>query len=278
MTIKKTSHRSFGLFGLLPLVAASMIACGSDKPAENPQQQGYNQQGQYPQQQGYPPQQQGQYPQQQGYPPQQQGQYPQQQGYPPQQQGQYPQQQPPPQQYPQQPPPQQPPPAASGSAAPAAGGIPGFPIDPALLAQIQQAGAAVMAPGAAVGGDMVDLGLKAAAARYAPGMQPEGAMAKDNLAEGAHKEMMITMQGGKCYTIIGFSPLGGIRNVDLHLMSPPFYNVQAGADTSADNTAVIGGGNAPTCPITPFPIQYKLDIQAKQGAGQVGVQVYSKNK
>jgi hypothetical protein len=276
MTNKKTSHRNFGLFGLLPLVALAaatpMIACGSDKPAENPQQQGFNQQqqGQYPQQQGqYPQQQQGQYPQQQqqGYPPQQQ------QGYPPQQ-GQPPQQQPPQQ----QPPQQQPPPAASGSAAPAAGGIPGFPIDPNLLAQIQAAGTAVMAPGGAIGGDMVDLGIKAAAMRYAPGMQPEGAMAKDNLAENGHKEMMITMQGGKCYTIIGFSPLGGVRNLDLHLMSPPFYNIQAGADSMADNTAVIGAGNAPTCPITPFPIQYKLDIHAKQGAGQVGAQVYSKNK
>jgi hypothetical protein len=277
MTNKKTSYRSFGLATLLAVTAAvPMMACGGDsKPAENPQQQGYNQQGQYPQQQGQYPQQQGQYPQQQGQYPQQQGQYPQQQGQYPQQQpqqqpqGQYPQQQPP-----QQQPPQQQPPAA-GSAAPPSP-FPG--LDPNLLAQIQAAGAAVMAPGGAVGGDMTDLGLKAAAARYAPGMQPEGAMAKDTLAENGHKEMTVTMQGGKCYTIIGFSPLGGIKNVDLHLMAPPFYNVQAGADSSADNTAVIGGGNQPTCPITPFPIQYKLDIHAKQGGGPVGVQVYSKTK
>ena len=126
--------------------------------------------------------------------------------------------------------------------------------------------------------DPTELGIKVAAARFAPGMQPEGQMAKDNLQQDGHKEMMISMQGGKCYTIIGFSPLGGIKNLDLHLLAPPFYNVQAGQDDSTDNTAVIGRGNNPTCPITPFPLQYKVDLHARNGAGPVGVQVFSKSK
>ena len=52
----------------------------------------------------------------------------------------------------------------------------------------------------------------------------------------------------------------------------------AGQDGTASNTAVIGKGSNPTCPLTPFPLQYKLDIHAKNGGGQFGVQVFSKNK
>ena len=241
-------------------VLVPVIACGGgDKtPPANPQQQGMNQQGQ----------QQGQFPQQQ-----QQQQFPQQQG---QQQGQgFPQQQQP-QQFPQQQGQQQ-----QGQQPPAAG-LPAQPVPQDLLAQIMGAGAAIMQnPGGAAGGltaDPTELGIKIAAARFAPGMQPEGQMAKDNLQQDGHKEMMISMQGGKCYTIIGFSPLGAIKNLDLHLLAPPFYNVQAGQDDSQDNTAVIGRGNNPTCPITPFPLQYKVDLHAKSGSGPVGVQLFSKSK
>ncbi len=253
-------------------VLVPVIACGGgDKtPPANPQQQGMNQQGQ--QQGQFPQQQQQQFPQQQG---QQQGQgFPQQQ---PQQQGQgFPQQQP--QQFPQQ---QGQPPQQQGQQPPAAG-LPAQPVPQDLLAQIMGAGAAIMQnPGGAAGGltaDPTELGIKIAAARFAPGMQPEGQMAKDNLQQDGHKEMMISMQGGKCYTIIGFSPLGAIKNLDLHLLAPPFYNVQAGQDDSQDNTAVIGRGNNPTCPITPFPLQYKVDLHAKSGSGPVGVQLFSKSK
>ena len=241
----------------LGAVVLPVLACGGGdkKPADAPPppQQGYN---------SYPPQQQG-YPPPQGYPQQPpQGQ----QGYPPPQPS-----QPPPQ--PQAFPPPQPQP--TGSAAP----LPGAAVPPDLLSQIAAAGAAILAnPSGGLSADPVEIGVKFAAQRFAPGMQPEGQMAKDQLAENGHKEMMISLQGGKCYTIIGFSPLGGIRNLDLHLLAPPFYNIQAGQDDSTDNTAVIGKGNSPLCPITPFPLQYKLDIHSRAGAGQVGVQVFSKNK
>jgi hypothetical protein len=247
-----TSRSSFA--ALAAIVVVPVIACGGgDKtpPANPQQQQGMNQQG-FPQQQQQFPQQQGQFPQQQQQP--QQGQFPQQQQP---QQGQQP--------------------AAAGS-----GALPGSPVPQDLLAQIMGAGAAIMQnPSGGAGGltgDPTELGIKLAAARFAPGMQPEGQMAKDNLQQDGHKEMMISMQGGKCYTIIGFSPLGGIKNLDLHLLAPPFYNVQAGQDDSTDNTAVSGRGNNPTCPITPFPLQYKVDLHARNGAGPVGVQVFSKSK
>jgi hypothetical protein len=166
-------------------------------------------------------------------------------------------------------------PAPTGSAA---GGLPGIPLDPATLAQIAAAGAAMMGQGGVAVGDPVEVGLKAAAAKYAQGMSPEGQIAKDNLQANGRKEMMITLQGGKCYTIIAVSPPGQITNVNLTLMAPPLYNMSSGQDAMKDNTAVIGPGNQPLCPFVPMPVQYKLDVHAAAGQGAVGVQIFSKNR
>ncbi len=279
--VKRCSLAALAAASMVPV----MVACGSkDTPpaqtanaAAGPSA-GYGQQG-YPQQ-GYP---------QQGYPQQPQQGYPQ-QGYP--QQG-YPQQQPPATQqgYPQQGYPQpQPTAQAPGQPAPA-GTAPGatpaplgtvVTTDPTQLAQIFQqaaaAGQAMLQQPGAVMGDPVELGIKAAALTNAKGEAPEGQMAKATLQEGGHSEFMVPMQPGKCYTIIGFSPLGQVKNLDLNLLAPPFYNVMAGQDSMTGNTAVIGATPNAMCPFIPVPLTYKVDIVAKSGAGAVGVQVYSKNK
>lgn len=169
-------------------------------------------------------------------------------------------------------------PSASSLALP---GLPAIPLDPALLQQIATAGAQVFGQGAApiAVGDPVETGIKALGAKsIAPGMQPEGSLVKDTLAADAHRGELISLQGGKCYTIVAFSPQGQVTNVDLHLLVPPFYNMEAGHDAESDNTAVIGKGNAPVCPALTMPVQYKLDIHAKAGSGAIGVQIYSKNK
>lgn len=216
----------------------------------------------YPQQQPPPG-----YPQQQGYP--QQG-YPQ-QGYP---------QQPPPQGYPQPqpgyPPPQQPAPAASAAPGPLA------PTDPGSLQGIL-AGLQAAIPGqlAAPGGltaDPVEAGLKLLAVKDAPGMQPEGQELKQTLNEGQHAVMMVTLQAGKCYAIIGFSPIGAVKDLDLNLMAPPLYMTLAGQDMTHNNTPGIGAAPSPMCPVIMFPLQYKLDVFARVGSGPVVVQLYSKNK
>jgi hypothetical protein len=133
-------------------------------------------------------------------------------------------------------------------------------------------------PGAMLPTDLVDAGIKAVALLQAQGMQPEGSQAKGQLAEGGHLEFMVPMQAGKCYTLIGFSPPGQVKNLDLNLLAPPFYNVLAGQDASDDNTPVIGKAPNPMCPIVPVPLNYKVDIVARAGAGQVGVQLFSRPK
>jgi hypothetical protein len=135
----------------------------------------------------------------------------------------------------------------------------------------------MVAPGG-LGGDLTDAGLKAQAMRVAPGMQPEGDQMKQTLNEGQHAVMMVTLQAGKCYTVVGFSPLGGVKNLDLNLLAPPLYLTLAGQDMTQNNTPTIGASPQPMCPVIAFPLQYKLDVFAKSGSGPVAVQLYSKAK
>jgi hypothetical protein len=109
-------------------------------------------------------------------------------------------------------------------------------------------------------------------------MQPEGAELKQNLPEGQHAVMMVTLQAGKCYSIVGFSPPGGVKDLDLNLLAPPLYLTLAGQDLTHNNTPTIGGSPSPMCPVLAFPLQYKLDVFARSGSGQVAVQLYSKTK
>jgi hypothetical protein len=129
-----------------------------------------------------------------------------------------------------------------------------------------------------LGGDVADSGLKLLAARVAPGMQPEGDEMRQTLNEGQHAVMMVTLTAGKCYTVVGFSPPGGVKNLDLNLLAPPFYMTLAGQDLTHNNSPTIGASPSPMCPVIMVPLQYKLDVFAQSGSGPVAVQVYSKNK
>jgi hypothetical protein len=137
--------------------------------------------------------------------------------------------------------------------------------------------AAALAPGGSAG-DPIEAGIKAVAAKKTPGMQPEGSIAKGTLQEGGHLEMTATLAPGKCYAIVGFSPPGGVLDLDLHLLAPPLYNILSGEDTTDDNTPVIGKTPNPMCPTVAVPLPYKIDIFAERGSGALGVQVFSTPK
>ncbi|MGD0528365.1 MAG: hypothetical protein ABSE49_24730 [Polyangiaceae bacterium] len=172
-------------------------------------------------------------------------------------------------------------PAPSGSAAP-----PLAPTDPnslqGILQGIQNAMQGQTVPGGGggggAGGDLTDLGLKAQAMRVAPGMQPDGDELKQNLQQGQHAVMMVTLQAGKCYTLVGFSLPGAVADLDLNLLAPPLYMTLAGQDLTHNNMPVIGAHPSEMCPVIAFPLQYKLDVVANKGSGIVAVQLFSKNK
>ncbi len=127
-------------------------------------------------------------------------------------------------------------------------------------------------------GAVIDPGIKTIAAKAAPNMNPEGELQTGTLQEGGHFGFITNLMGGKCYTIIGFSPTGSIVDLDLTLLAPPLYTVPAGKDSTKDNQPVIGKGKEATCPIVPLAVPYKVDVAAMKGAGVFGVQVYSRAK
>lgn len=256
--VRTWSLVALGATALLPLAAA---ACGGSNQAgaASPSASvGYGQPPQGYPQQGYP--QQGYNGQPAGYP--QQGQPA---GYP--QQGQ-------PAGYPQQGQPAQGQPAPTGSTP-----APLAQTDPSSLQGILQGIQNAMTGQAAAGGggasgDITMAGLQAYAMKVAPGMQQEQTPIEQSIPEGQHAVVMFTLSAGKCYSIVGFSAPGGVQDLDLNLLAPPLYMTLAGQDLTHNNTPTI----ANMCPVIAFPLQYKLDVFAKKGSGNVAVALYSKNK
>jgi hypothetical protein len=166
-------------------------------------------------------------------------------------------------------------PAASADAAPT-------PLGQVLLTdsgQIQKiyasantAPAASLKDNGAKSGDAIAKGIRDAAMKLPPGMKPDGPLATGNLKEKQHLQTDVTLQPGKCYSIVGFSKK--VKDLDLYLFVPP--GVLSGQDLTDDNKPIIGGPPQPMCPVGASAITYKLDIFADSGAGDVGVQLFSK--
>lgn len=126
--------------------------------------------------------------------------------------------------------------------------------------------------------DPMDVLLRANVQKLAKGMDPEGPPTKAALQEGGKTNIVVTLQPGRCYGIVAVASPGGISDIDMQLMMPPFFTVQAGKDTRTDNIALIGGSTTPLCPAAMFPVPYRLDVTAKKGSGALAIQVMSKTK
>lgn len=137
--------------------------------------------------------------------------------------------------------------------------------------------AAVVPPNVVGSGDSSEELLKKNAATLAKGMEPEGAPMKYVVKEGETVPMMVTLAGGRCYSIVAVSPKDGVRDIAMRLLMPPFFTMEVARDKRQDNVAVIGSPT-PQCPITLFPIPYRVDITAQKGGGPVAVQLFSKAK
>ena len=163
-------------------------------------------------------------------------------------------------------------PVASGSAAPSASAAP--------------SGSASAAPSGSAANPLLAAGVDAAldaliaaqAQKDAPGMTAEGQPGRATLQTGEHFGMVVTLQPGRCYTIIAMSPPLQVSELEVKLLLLPL-NLDGGHSPPTDkNPAVLGRGKGMTCPVSPIPVPYKVDVTAKKGGGRIGVAVFSKSK
>jgi hypothetical protein len=134
--------------------------------------------------------------------------------------------------------------------------------------------AATLKPDGAKGGDTLAKGVRDVAKKLPAGMQPDGPLAMGNVKEKQHLQTDVTLQPGKCYSIVGYSKK--VKDLDLYLLLPP--GILSGQDLTDDNKPIIGGAPQPMCPVSQTAVTYKLDIFADSGGGDVAVQVFSKGQ
>lgn len=99
------------------------------------------------------------------------------------------------------------------------------------------------------------------------------------LKPGQRGSMMITLEPGTCYSILGATaPEVGtsavVTDLRLTLFGPPSYALVAGRSDTGGPFPVLGPDPNPTCPLLPFAVPYKLEVHASGGSGPVAVQVY----
>jgi hypothetical protein len=124
----------------------------------------------------------------------------------------------------------------------------------------------------------LDAAIVALAAKDAPGMTSEGQVGHETVQQGGHFGMVVTLQPGRCYTFVAMSAPLQVSELEVKLYMLPL-NVEAGRSPASDkNPAVLGKGKGATCPISPIPVPYKIDVTAKKGAGRIAVAVFSKSK
>lgn len=163
------------------------------------------------------------------------------------------------------------------------GSATGYPTTTTPTATSSDLGSLLGSIGSSLGlgtlpGNVSEAGLAAQAAIYAKGMTPEGPPLKKVLGADQHESQTFTMQPGRCYTILGFSPPGAVKHLMLSIMAPPFYTAPMMTSSAAVTNRPVVGHPTPTCPLLPIAVPYKLDVHAKSGAGEVVVQIYSKPK
>jgi hypothetical protein len=161
--------------------------------------------------------------------------------------------------------------AAPDAAAPLASAVPSGSVAPAGSAPPALLGPAL--------DSAIDVGIQAQAAKDAPGMSLEGQVGHATLAEGGTHNMLVTLQPGRCYTVIAMSAPLQVTQLEVKLLAPPLFNVEAGRSAAGDkNPAVLGKGKGATCPISPIAIPYRVDVIARKGAGRIGVALLSRAK
>ncbi len=113
--------------------------------------------------------------------------------------------------------------------------------------------------------DLLRSQLAQSAAVKAPGTQPVGAPFGGFLGSRQSITQYVTMQAGRCYTILGVGGQG-VADLDLALFNPNGKRVAS--DIGFDPTPSLQHCAA-------WPGAYRLEATVKRGAGEIAVQVFA---
>lgn len=178
------------------------------------------------------------------------------------------------------------PPPATGGAPPPAGGT-GFPTIPGLP-PFPTGGAAGTGQASGPSAQAIDPNFAGAAgaalnlfaATDAPGMTKEGAPLAGNFQEGQVLEAPITIQPGKCYTIIAAGV--GPQELELSIVPQsaipglPSVGSLGSAKGTGQKTVLGGGGNCIKLALIPVAVPAKWILKSTRGAGLAAGQVFVK--
>ena len=108
------------------------------------------------------------------------------------------------------------------------------------------------------------------------GSQPEGGSFGGQFQEGQTLEQPLTLNAGKCYTVVGAS--AGVQQLDIQIVihQPPFPPAVVSQSNSQGPQAVLGGKGACWRNMSPIPLPAKVILKATRGAGMAAAQIYSK--
>jgi hypothetical protein len=143
-----------------------------------------------------------------------------------------------------------------------------------LLASALAGGAAAM--GAVTGGELapIEAGIKSKAQTDARGMTAEGQLMSAKLQAGAHAQAPLTLQPGRCYSIVGFGGIG-VFEYQLNLITAPPLPPQVLAQSAAGRADPTLGPNE-QCITNPYPLplSVNVDMNVVRGQGLVGARAY----
>jgi hypothetical protein len=162
----------------------------------------------------------------------------------------------------------------------------GYPQQqPGQPAPAQPAPAGTPAPQGSAGGAATPIAAAAMATplllplqqQEAPGMQAEGQAFAGQFQEGQTLEQPLTLQPGKCYTVVAIG--AGIQELDAMIAAQPLPQLPAtplAQDNASGAQATVGGKGSCFRNAAPLAVPAKVIIKATRGAGSAVAQVYVK--